>query len=63
VAAKVDLAGMDTTKLVLYAYDPKANSYRKLAAPAYWIDANGYLRFTTSYAGDIIIAQGELEKR
>jgi hypothetical protein len=63
VAAKIDLAGMDTTKLVLYYYDPKTNSYRKLAAPAYWIDANGDLRFTTEYTRDIVVSEGELVKK
>ncbi|MDR2908541.1 MAG: Ig-like domain-containing protein [Oscillospiraceae bacterium] len=62
IAAKIDLAGMDTTRLVFYAYDREANSYRRIASPAYWIDANGYLRFTTEFAGDIVISEGELTK-
>jgi uncharacterized protein YcfL len=63
VAAKIDLAGMDTTQLYFYAFDPKANSYRRIEATDYWIDANGYLRFQTGYAGEIIISEGELAKR
>jgi hypothetical protein len=63
VAAKVDLTGMDTKRLYFYAYDPKKNSYRRISAPEYWIDANGYLRFKTEYAGDIIISEESLIKR
>jgi hypothetical protein len=63
IAAKIDLAGIDTTKMVFYYYDPKKNSFRKLEAPAYWIDANGYLRFTTEYAGEIVISEDALVKR
>jgi hypothetical protein len=63
IAAKIDFAGIDTTKLVFYSYDSTTNSYRRLEAPAYRIDANGYLRFTTEYAGEIIISEGGLEKR
>jgi hypothetical protein len=63
VAARVDLAGMDTKRLAFYAYDPKTNTYKRIETPEYWIDANGYLHFTTEYAGEIIIAEGELEKK
>jgi hypothetical protein len=63
VAAKVDLTGMDTKRLYFYAYNPNTNSYKRLASPAYWLDANGYLHFTTEYAGEIIISEGPLIKR
>ena len=61
IAAKVDLSGMDTNKLYFYSYNAKTNTYRYIANPKYWIDANGYLRFTTEYAGDIIVSEGSLE--
>lgn len=60
VAAKVDLADMDVTKLVLYSYDRASNTYRRIENPAYWVDKNGYLHFTTALAGDIIISEGPL---
>ncbi len=60
IAAKVDLTGMDVTKLVFYSYDKAANVYRRIENPAYWIDKNGYLHFTTQFAGDIIISEGAL---
>ena len=63
VAARIDLSGMDTNNLVFYAYDSASNSYRRITSPAYWIDKNGYLRFTTEYAGDIIISEGVLTRR
>ena len=63
IAARVDLTGMDTKKLYFYSYDKTANSYRRIEKPAYWIDTNGYLRFTTEYAGDIIVSEGALERK
>jgi len=49
--------------LYFYSYDKKANSYKRIEKPAYWIDKNGYLRFTTEYAGEIIISEGALERK
>ena len=63
IAAKVDLTGMDTKNLYFYSYDKKTNTYRRIEKPAYWIDKNGYLRFTTELAGDIIITEGALERK
>jgi hypothetical protein len=62
-AAKANLTAMDAARLVLYSYDSKTNTYRRIETPAYRIDANGYLHFTTHYAGDIVISEGELKKR
>ena len=63
VAARVDLAGMSTNNLYFYSYDRKTNTYRRIEKPAYWIDKNGYLHFSTAYAGEIIISEGPLEKK
>jgi len=63
IAVRVDLSGMDTENLCFYSYDKKANSYKRIEKPAYWIDKNGYLRFTTEYAGEIIISEGPLDKK
>jgi uncharacterized repeat protein (TIGR02543 family) len=62
IAARVDLTGVDVTNLVLYSYDKDTNTYRRLKKPVYWIDQNGYLHFTTLYAGDIIISEGALAR-
>ncbi|MDL2233091.1 hypothetical protein LJC63_05865 [Ruminococcaceae bacterium OttesenSCG-928-L11] len=63
IAAKVDLSGMDTDNLYIYSYDAKTNSYTRVSKEKYWIDKNGYLHFYTELAGDIIISDGELEKK
>ena len=60
VAAKVDLTGMDITKLCIYSYDKESNTYRRIEKPAYWVDTNGYLHFITPYAGEIVISGGSL---
>ena len=63
IAAKVDLDGMDTKNLYFYSYNKKLNSYHRIGKPAYWLDKNGYLHFTTEMAGDIIIIDGELVRK
>ena len=63
VAALVDLAGMDTAKLVLYSYDKASNSYKQIENSNALVDKNGYLHFTTGLAGDIVISEGSIEKR
>ncbi|MCL2055949.1 MAG: Ig-like domain-containing protein [Oscillospiraceae bacterium] len=63
VAAKLDLSGMDTGNLYFYSYDRATNTYRRITAPAYRIDANGYLRFTTGLAGNIVISDGALARK
>ena len=62
IAAKVDLTGMDVTRLMIYSYDKTTNAYRRIEKPAYWVDTNGYLHFTTQYAGDIVISEGPLTR-
>ena len=63
IAVKVDLAGFDTENLYFYSYDSKTNQYRRIEKAAYWIDKNGYLHFTSEFAGDIIISEGPLERK
>lgn len=63
IATKIDLTGMDTKNLYFYSYDKETNCYQRVKNPDYWIDQNGYLHFTTPYAGDIIISENSLEKR
>lgn len=62
VAAKVDLSGMDTSALKLYVYNAATNTYSKLTS-SYFIDANGYLHFTTPVGGSVIISNGALVKK
>jgi len=63
ITAKVDLTGKDTSNLYFYSYDKATNTYRRIENPACWIDKNGYLRFTTKLAGDVIISEGPLERK
>ena len=62
VAAKVDLEGLNTKNLYFYSYDKATNSYERITT-RHWIDTNGYLRFTTTLAGHIIITDGPLAPR
>lgn len=61
IAAKVQLPE-DTASLVFYSYNAETNSFTRILT-AYRIDANGYLRFATELAGDIIVSNGALKKR
>lgn len=60
VAVKLDLRGLDSSKLVLYSYDPVKNSYSMLSDQTYLIDANGYLHFTTSIGNYVVVSEGPL---
>jgi hypothetical protein len=53
----------NTSTLVFYSYDRVANTFVQIPAPNVFIDANGYVHFTTALAGDIIISQGALARR
>ena len=55
IAAKVDLTGLDTKTLRFYNYNTATNIYTPITAPAYSIDANGYLRFTVTSGNTILI--------
>lgn len=63
MAAKVDLSGLDTTKLHFYVYDPVNNTMSRISNPAYAVDQNGFLHWSTAAAGDIIITDSPLQKR
>jgi hypothetical protein len=54
---------MDSNTLYFYTYDKKTNRYTRLPRPNYWVDRNGYVHFTTEIADDIIISEGELDKK
>lgn len=61
IAAKVELPE-DAGKLVFYSYDSKSNSFSRIIT-AYRVDANGYLRFSTKKAGDLVISNGALKRK
>ena len=63
IAAKVDLTGMNTTNLHFYAYNQTTNSFRLITSPEYRIDSNGFLHFTTPFAGSIVISENALVRK
>lgn len=63
VAASVKLTGLNTKSLYFYSYDKSTNKYAIIQKPSSYIDTNGYLHFTTSQAGEIIITDSPLKKK
>lgn len=60
VAVKADLTGLDVKNIRFYSYDKATNRVTLIPAPNYRIDQNGFLHFTTSLGGDIIITDKAL---
>ena len=60
VATLMNLSGMDTKQLRFYSYNSARNTYAPLAAPSYWIDNAGYLHFSTTVGGAIVVSEGPL---
>jgi len=60
VTANVDLSGMDTSRLIFYQYNPETGKLIKIENPNYLINSKGYIIFSTSKGGDIIISDREL---
>lgn len=63
VAVKVDLSNLNTENLVFYCYDLATNSYFQIQNPKYFIDANGYVHFSTNMGGSIIITDSALTRK
>ncbi|MCL2857954.1 MAG: hypothetical protein FWE19_09650 [Oscillospiraceae bacterium] len=62
VAVTVDLFGLNTGNLMLFAHDLDTNTYTQiLTVPR--VDSNGFLHFTTPVGGDIIITDAPLARR
>ena len=62
IAARVDLTGLDTSSLYFYSYNRATGKYYPVKT-SYFIDANGFLHFTTTLAGDIIITDKPLTEK
>ena len=60
IAVKVDLGKLNADNLMFYCYDAKANTYFKMDKANYFVDANGYVHFTTNMGGSIIITDSAL---
>lgn len=62
VAVKIDLDELKTDSLVFYNYNKAENKYVRFY-PTYKIDDKGYLKFSVSQGGDIVITDRALEKK
>jgi hypothetical protein len=62
IAARLP-ANLNTQNLYFYAFNTTTNTYARIEAPNYRIDANGYVHFSTARAGEIIISNGPLARR
>ena len=60
VATRVNLSGLNTSSLLFYSYDWFANQYTVIENPNYSIDEYGYLHFSTSMGGSILITDQPL---
>ncbi len=60
IAAKLDLAKMETKNLVFYSYNKTTGKAKPITKPNYRIDTTKYLHFSTQLAGDIVVSEGEL---
>jgi hypothetical protein len=60
VSIAIKTTATSVENLVLYSYDRATNTYTMIRNPGCWIDANGYLHFNTTLAGDIIVSNGAL---
>lgn len=63
VAAKVDLSKLNKNNIYFYSYNRATKKYYRIEKPNASVDNSGYLRFTTTLAGDIIISDGALVKK
>lgn len=61
IAAKV--GDIDTSDLYFYTYDTTTNKYEALTVQNVSLDKSGYLHFTTSTGGYIIVSEGALAKK
>ena len=62
-AVKVDMSKLNTNNLMFYSYNPATNRYTPIVNPNASVDANGFLHFTTSLGGDLIITDKPLSLR
>lgn len=63
LAAKVNLAGMDKNNLRFYSYDSAANRCTLLDIASYTVSSSGYLQFSTSTGGIIVVTDSKLTNK
>ena len=62
-AVKVDVSKLNTQNLLFYSYNPSTNRYTPITNPRVSFDQNGFLHFTTTLGGDLVITDKPLELR
>lgn len=62
VAARVN-EKLNPATLVFYSFDSKTNTFTQIENPNYKVDKNGYVHFTTSIGGEIVISDKPLMKK
>jgi hypothetical protein len=62
IAARVDLTGLDKSKLIAYSYDSETNRIKLIKDAKIKVDKNGFVHFTTESGGEIIITDKPLTK-
>lgn len=62
-AVRVDLEKLNVENLKFYSYDPASNSYSLIDNPQYFVDANGFLHFTTQRGDTVVISDGLLSRK
>lgn len=60
LALKINLEGMDTDNLAFYSYDSDKKKLTRIENLDYTITSDGFVRFKTKQAGDIVISDGPL---
>lgn len=55
IVVKVDVSQLKTDTLIVYAYDPRANSHKQIPAGDCFVDDNNFVHINTSLAGDLVI--------
>ena len=54
IAARISPA-LDADNLFFYSFSRESNTFRRFTPSSVWMDDNGFLHFTTTMAGDIVI--------
>ena len=62
VAVKLD-PSLKTNKLTFYMYSKETNKYKQILTPKHMVDKNGYVQFSITNGGDILISDGPLVRK
>lgn len=60
IILKLDKA-LNSDSLYFYSFNKTTNTYKEIKVASYRVDKNGYVHFTTTFAGDIVITDSPLK--